>query len=303
MKQQCLEVKNITFAYKKKKPVLKAVGLTFEAGKITALLGNNGSGKTTLLRIIAGITRQCSGSLIHNGMEITPQNLLDYKRTVAYMPELLQLYPNMTAYNALKFLADLRCCPENAVMDTIEKVGLEDHYKKRVRSLSKGLKQRLNLAQAIIANPKIIIFDEPANGFDCLGTRNFYDIIKELAAKGAVVIFTTHLLSEMSSNVDNIAIMKAGQIIKFGTVFEFEGQKGSYRSGVVLYLDRDMTQEHLSALGVERVKCLRPNILSVDIAPDRLDDFIVNLKQRDFNIKNISFKKNIFEQNLESYLL
>ncbi len=220
MMHNCLDVNDLTFAYNKEKLILNGVNLQFEAGKITALLGNNGCGKTTLLRILCGITCQNSGSIVYNGVEITKDNLLSYKRKLSYMPESLQLYPDMKVYEVLRFISALKNHPKSMLMETIEKVGLNEHYKKPVRALSKGLKQRLNLAQAILGNPKIIIFDEPSNGFDYSGVRSFYTILKRLAGDGAVVILTTHLLSELLDNVDNVAIMSQGEIVKSGPISE-----------------------------------------------------------------------------------
>ena len=202
-----LAVNNLTFAYNRKVPILNGINLMFEPGKITALLGINGSGKTTLLRILAGITHANSGEIIYGKLDVNKNNVLEYKGYISYMPELLQLYPNMTTYNVLAFLAQLKNCSKQEVMQTFKKVGLETDYQKKVQSLSKGLKQRLNLAQALLGKPKIIICDEPSNGFDCDGVKIFYSLLRELADQGAIVIITTHLFSELFSHVDNIPIL------------------------------------------------------------------------------------------------
>ena len=302
MSQHLLTIDNVTFAYKKNNPVLKGINLSFEEGKITALLGNNGCGKTTLLRILAGITTADSGSFSYDGLNIDKHTVIEYKRNIGYMPEMLQLYPSMVAYKALAFFAKLRNCPKERVMETIKKVGLIDHYKKTVQSLSKGLKQRLNLAQAIISNPSIIIFDEPSNGFDCAGVQNFYLILKELANKGAIVIITTHLFSDLFSRVDNIAIMGEGKIIKFGSVYDLQEQEHNYLSHVVFSLDRTIEPKVLETIKYP-LQLIRPNLLSVDILPNQIEDLILKLNQTDIHFTDMSFKRNSFEQNLEGFLL
>lgn len=300
-----LTIKNITFAYKRKVPILKGISLSFEKGKITALLGNNGSGKTTLLRIIAGITQQNSGNLILNGVSVNKKNIIEYKKSIGYMPETLQMYPTMTTTDVLVFFARLRGIEVRNVSEVIDRVGLAPHAKKPTKDLSKGLKQRLNLAQAIIGRPKLIILDEPSNGFDYVGMHMFYKVIKRLASDGTLVIITTHLLSELSGNVDNVAVMKDGEIVKSGSMDEIYLENGSVQQNVVFCLDKNIESSQLSSLKQKyaHLVMLYPHVVSVDLPANRVDNLIVDVKEIGLNVSNLYFTKSVVEKTLEDCLV
>ncbi|QQG46857.1 MAG: ABC transporter ATP-binding protein [Candidatus Azosocius agrarius] len=210
-----LFLNNLNFSYKVNKNILDNLNITFQSGKITALLGINGSGKTTLLKILCGIIRHYSGTIVFNNNIINDSNFIEYKKLVGYMPELLQLYSNMTVIEVLEYLSILKNkFISFNVVDILIKVGLEEHYKKKVKELSKGMKQKLNLAQAIVNNPKIVLFDEPSNGFDCNSILMFYRILRQLSDNGSIVILSTHHVNEIYSNVDNVVVLSHGKISK-----------------------------------------------------------------------------------------
>lgn len=212
-----LTIENIKFSYKTGQNVLHNINAHFESGKITALLGNNGSGKTTLLKILSYIFTPQSGQVFLRGKPINRENLLNYKKLVGFMPELLQLYPEMRVIDALNFLAHLKECERHTVMETLEKVDLCSQAKVKIKRLSKGMKQRLNLAQAIVNSPQMVILDEPSNGLDYSGMIRFYGILRQLADEGAMVLISTHQLTEVLAHVDKIIILSHGKIVKQGS--------------------------------------------------------------------------------------
>ncbi|HIH2763606.1 MAG TPA: ATP-binding cassette domain-containing protein [Candidatus Azoamicus sp.] len=159
-----LKLKNVSFSYKKNNFILKNLNANFNSGEIIALLGINGSGKTTLFKILTGIYKAHEGCVLYNDNQITEKNIIDFKAILGFMPEYLQLYKNMTVRNVLKLLSDLKGYENSNIEEILNSVFLLEHANKKVKALSKGMKQRLNLAQAIIGNPKIILFDEPSNG-------------------------------------------------------------------------------------------------------------------------------------------
>ena len=209
-----LEVEDVSFAYARQVAVLDGVSATFEGGKITVLLGNNGSGKTTLLRILAAIASPDSGRVLFDGCPLTRGSIPDYKRMIGFMPELLQMYPEARVADLLGFFCALKRIDESAVPKTLERVGLAARARTRVNTLSKGMKQRLNLAQAILGRPKVVILDEPTNGFDYASVTSFYPILRGLAREGAIVILSNHQLAELRGNVDRIVLMAQGRITK-----------------------------------------------------------------------------------------
>lgn len=214
VKTNNLILKNISFYYKKEKFIINDLTTTFEGGKIIALLGINGSGKTTLFKILTGIFDPLKGDLIYNNIIITKKNIMQYKSNIGFMPEFLYLYKNMYIKDVLKLLGDLKGYDKFDINNILKTVFLLEHANKKVKALSKGMKQRLNLAQAIIGNPKIILFDEPSNGFDCGSISMFYKILRNLAQNGTIVLISSHHLTEIYGNVDKVLILSDGKIIK-----------------------------------------------------------------------------------------
>ncbi|HFL8794743.1 MAG TPA: ABC transporter ATP-binding protein [Candidatus Azosocius sp. HAIN] len=233
-----LSLNNIYFSYKvNSNVVLNDVNVSFQGGKVTALLGINGSGKTTLLKILCGIIKNYDGSIIFNNNIIDNINFIKYKKVVGYMPEFLQFYPDMKVIEVLRYFNFLKGNFDNStIVDILITVGLKNHYEKKVKELSKGMKQKLNLAQAIVNNPSIVLFDEPSNGFDCDSILMFYRILKRLANNGSIVILSTHHISEVYNNVDNVVILSHGKISKEFNINELynNNKKNIY---ICFYLD------------------------------------------------------------------
>lgn len=300
----CLVIKDITFAYRKNIPILKGVSATFKKGKITALLGNNGSGKTTLLRILAGITHPNSGYLIFNNEIINESNITQYKKAIGFMPELLQMYPEVHVTEVLTFFARLKGKGHQSITKILERVGLKEHAYKRVRALSKGMKQRLNLAQAIINSPEIIIFDEPSNGFDCSSVIVFYDILKELAERGAVVILSNHQLSELQSNVDTITVLSDGQIIKEVDVEEYMIGSSMKTKRVWLYFSRVIEEDELKLLNTHypNMAPVDKHVLMGDVDKEKISDLIVFAKEKNLQLANIRVESRELEELLGGHV-
>lgn len=300
-----LETQNITFAYKKHIQVLKGIDITFKQGEITALLGNNGCGKTTLLRIIAGITHQDSGYLNFNGKTISNQNIQQYKQSIGFMPEILQLYPEMKTREVLTFFSQMKGFNKHSVTEILDLVGLTPHASKTVKALSKGLKQRLNLAQAIIADPKVLIFDEPSNGFDCLGVKNFYNILKKKAKDGAIVIITTHQLAELKGAVDKIAILKEGAIVKHGTIEDFSFEGDLVNKSIWIHLDNPVKSSQIEFLE-KKYQCVSlagDRVIRAAVNKAHIVDLITECKEKGFSINNLRIEANALEETIEEYLV
>jgi len=253
-----LEIEGIEFAYRKGEPVLRGVSCVFPSGELTALLGNNGSGKTTLLKILVGIQPPDSGSVRFEGQPVFNGNRSGYQQQVGFMPESLLLYPEMRAGAALAFLARLKRVDSSEVVGALRKVGLEAHATQKIGNFSKGMKQRLNLAQAILGEPRVVVLDEPSNGFDVDGVGIFYETVRELLERGVVVVLSSHLFSEIQGRVDRVALLAGGEVLKQGRIDDLLDDLGGRTKAVWLHFEQPVNESECAALsaispGLKRV--------------------------------------------------
>jgi ABC-2 type transport system ATP-binding protein len=189
--------------------------LTFNAekGEILGFLGPNGAGKTTTMRILTGFMPPTSGKVEVAGFDVVDQSL-EVRRRVGYMPETVPLYPDMTVFDYLKFMADLRHLKdgEDRVDDVLEKVHLEDRADGYIGNLSKGMRQRVGLAQAMLHGPDVLILDEPTIGLDPAQIIEFRHLIRELGRQHTVLL-STHILSEAQQVCNRVLIINKGRIV------------------------------------------------------------------------------------------
>ncbi len=207
-----LELNDIYFYYNKTKLILNNICVVFSSSIITSILGINGSGKTTLFKILSGIYKPNKGFIIYNDVLINDNNLINYKYNVGFMPEFLYLYRNMKVKDVLLLLSKLKKCENVNIYDILDIVHLNNYSNCKVGDLSKGLKQRLNLGQAIIGNPDIIILDEPTSGFDYKSIKVFYSILRQISNLGSIILLSNHNLGEVYNNVDKVLVLSNGNI-------------------------------------------------------------------------------------------
>ncbi len=190
-------------------------GLNFEArqGEIIGFLGPNGAGKTTTMRMLTGYMPPTSGTASVAGYDIVTESISVRKR-VGYLPETVPLYSDMTLYEYLSFFAKIRQLPdsEKNIIETLEKVGLQDRAKGYVGNLSKGMRQRIGLAQAILHKPEVLILDEPTIGLDPAQIIEVRNLVRDMG-KERTVLLSTHILSEAQQLCDRILIINKGQIV------------------------------------------------------------------------------------------
>ncbi len=209
-----IEVKNLTKVYGNHTAV-KNVSFTIEDGHIYGFLGPNGAGKSTTMNIITGCLSATDGEIIVNGFDIfdEPQKA---KKSIGYLPEIPPLYTDMTPYEYLMFVAEAKGVSANQrypqVREVMEITGLEDYSNRIIKNLSKGYKQRVGIAQAMLGNPDIIILDEPTVGLDPKQIIEIRELIRELG-KIKTVILSSHILAEISSVCDRIIIISRGEIV------------------------------------------------------------------------------------------
>lgn len=196
--------------------------ISFKAreGQIVGFLGPNGAGKTTTMRILTGYMPPTSGKAVIAGYDVSADSI-DARQQIGYLPETVPLYPDMTVLGYVKFMAELRGLPQKkqAAMAALEKVGLTHRANSLVRSISKGMRQRLGLAQAIVHNPPVLILDEPTIGLDPQQVREVRQLIRDLA-QNHTVLFSTHILSEAEQLCDDVIIIHQGKILAQGSPVE-----------------------------------------------------------------------------------
>jgi len=200
---------------------LNNISLEVREGEALGLVGPNGSGKTTILKIILGILRPTSGTVVFRDRKLSERDWKEFKRSVGYMPERVSFYDNLTGKETLKLFAGIKGADKNRTHEFTSRILPEDLLRRKVGTYSKGMRQRLNLAQALVSDPGILVLDEPTSGLDPVAIREFYDILEEVrSAKKLTVILSSHILAEIEDKIDRVAIMKNGSLKAIGRLEE-----------------------------------------------------------------------------------
>ena len=210
-----IEVQNLTKNYKDFCAV-NNISMTIRKGEILGLLGPNGAGKTTTLRMLTGYFRPNSGTITIKGLKM-PEDAIQIKSLIGYLPESAPLYHNMLVYDYLEYVAKIKGIDDKEArfdrfLQLSDICGLSSIMDKPIANLSKGLKQRVGLAHAMMTDPEILILDEPTSGLDPNQIAEIRDIIKAIG-KEKTIIFSTHILSEAEATCDRIAIIHNGKMV------------------------------------------------------------------------------------------
>jgi Cu-processing system ATP-binding protein len=189
---------------------ISGVSLTVRAGERIALLGHNGAGKTTLMKLVLGLTPLDGGRISVFGA--TPGDRAA-RRLSAYLPESVAFNKVLTGREQLRLFASLSGEPVNIVDPLLDRVGLAEAGRRRIGTWSKGMRQRLGLAQALIGRPRLALLDEPTSGLDPISRHEFYAIVDEMVAAGTAVLISSHALTELEARTDRIAILRDGHLV------------------------------------------------------------------------------------------
>jgi Cu-processing system ATP-binding protein len=199
---------------------LQNLTLSVGAGESLALLGHNGAGKTTLMKLILGLLRPDAGQVRILGVDPVGKGADTARCFLGYLPENIAFYPSLTGAETLAFYARLKHHPVSDCARILDRVGLAGAAGKRVGAYSKGMRQRLGLAQTLIGSPKVMLLDEPTTGLDPELRNGFYEIVRHLEEQGVSVILSSHALTELEAHTSKIAILRNGVLIAAGTLPE-----------------------------------------------------------------------------------
>lgn len=194
------------------------IDLHVARGEILGLIGHNGAGKSTLFKMILGLTPATSGEIRVGGSRVLGRDFRAARRHLGYLPENVVLYDNLNGLETLHFFARLKGAPLAQCPALLEQVGLAHAGKRPVREYSKGMRQRLGFAQALLGEPQVLLLDEPTNGLDPQAIRDFYATLRGLQARGVTIVITSHILAELQERVDRLAILASGRLQALGSV-------------------------------------------------------------------------------------
>jgi len=229
-------IDGLTKQYPKVRAV-DGISLTVQAGEIFSLLGHNGAGKTTTIKMLTGRARPTSGRAQVLGFDVATQRDR-IKPLINLVAEEQNLYERMSGRENLAFFARLYGAPDSIVGELMETVGLVDAAKRRVKTYSNGMKQRLLVARALVNQPRVLFLDEPTAGLDPISARQVRDLVKSLSRSGTTVFLTTHYMEEADELSDHVAFMAGGRIVAFDTPRELKLRYGN-RTATVLLRSRE----------------------------------------------------------------
>lgn len=257
-----IEVKNVT----KKYGNFTAVdNITFNVkdGEVVGLLGQNGAGKSTTMNMITGFIEPTEGTIIVNGFDIMKKSL-KAKKQIGYMPENVPLYPELTVKEFVSYMAELKLVGrkerKQEVENAIKETGLEEVKNKLIRNLSRGYKQRVSMAGALVGNPEVLILDEPTVGLDPKQIIEIRNLIKNLGKKHTVIL-SSHILSEISQICERVVILNKGKIVAIDTPENLEEKTKEQN---VLFVTVEDKEEKMSSLkekitDIEKLEMIKDN--------------------------------------------
>ncbi|APD05682.1 ABC-2 type transport system ATP-binding protein [Flavobacteriaceae bacterium UJ101] len=199
--------------------------ISFEAKGIVALLGPNGAGKSSLMKILTTFSNKTSGEVIVSGIDVS-KNPEEIKKKVGYLPEHNPLYLDLYVKEYLEYVAGIRKIPKSYVKDIVEKTSLSLEQHKKIKMLSKGYRQRVGLAQAMIHNPDVLILDEPTTGLDPNQILEIRNLIKNFG-KDKTILISTHIMQEVEAICDQVLILNKGILLKNTSLEEIRQEYGS----------------------------------------------------------------------------
>jgi ABC-2 type transport system ATP-binding protein len=287
-----IEIKNLVKQYGKIE-ALKGVTLSVQKGEIFGLLGQNGAGKTTMVKILLGITKSSFGEASLLG---APAGTPNVRTRVGYLPEDHRFPDYHSGYSLLDFYGSLLGVSARDKRQRIEEmldlVGLKSRMNYKIRTYSKGMKQRLGIAQALFHDPEVIFLDEPTDGVDPIGRREIRDLLHQLKEEGKTIFLNSHLLGEVELITDRVAILDRGELIRQGTTKELTQQQGLYVIG--LAAGQTFPREEVAQLGSEVTR--NGDLWEVALKDGQAIDAVIDLlRARGLSLRHLTEKRQTLE--------
>jgi ABC-2 type transport system ATP-binding protein len=295
-----IEVENLTKIYKgpKANGEIKALdnfSLSVSKGEIFGLLGANGAGKTTLIKVLLGIVHPTFGSAKIFGKDITDFSV---RSKIGFLPESHKFPTYLTAEEVLYYFAELSGVEKNVIKQRAAKylslVRIEKWKKTKVKQFSKGMMQRLGLAQAMMNDPELIFLDEPTDGIDPLGRKEIRDILSELKEDGKTIFLNSHLLSEVEMISTTVGIMKTGKLLQYGKVEDLTTDKEVYIIETATPVNTGLLPSSFDNISI---KVESPVKIIVNVKDSLELNFVIDhFRKNGVIIKNVSQKKETLEE-------
>ena len=290
-----IKVKKLSKLYGTQK-ALTEVSFEINKGEIVGFLGPNGAGKSTLMKILSGYIPQTNGDAKICNLDIN-ENSIETRSRIGYLPEHNPLYLDMYVKEYLEFVANIYNVNHKYIDEMIKKTGLIKEQHKLIGSLSKGYRQRVGLAQALIHNPEVLILDEPTTGLDPNQLIEIRSLIKEVGREKTVLL-STHIMQEVEAICDRVIIINKGQIVANKTIIELQKSKGN-RKIITVEFDKKAVKKELMKIGnVLEAKELKGN--KYQIFSDSKFDLRPAIFEFAVNNKLTVLQMNMEEQKLES---
>ncbi|MGM0509952.1 MAG: ATP-binding cassette domain-containing protein [Thermoplasmatota archaeon] len=274
---------------------LKGLDLSVEEGEIYGFLGPNGAGKTTAIKVMMGLIKPDKGEIRVNGMDVTEEDIRVRKK-LGYLPENVSFYRGMSVEENLAFYCDLKGCSHEVIDVLLEEFDLASDKGKKASQLSKGMTQRLGLAQTLIGDPDVLILDEPTSGLDPEIRRWVKDKIMELRESGKTVLLSSHVLSEVQELCDKVGVISEGKMLAQDPM-EILGERLDLDHRVIFELsDRKRALEEVKKLdNVERPR-IEEGKLVVYCSGGNKMEVIKYLLEKGFEVTNFSVKEPDLEE-------
>ncbi len=280
---KALQVENLHKTFKDFQ-ALNGIEFSIDAGQCLGLLGTNGAGKSTTIKIITGQISATSGQVKIFGYS-PDKNLKEVHALIGLVPEGQSLYEEISVFENIDFFRGIHDLPKEKTFEILNRLDLEDKSKTKVKDLSKGLRQRVLIARAIIHAPKLLLLDEPTSGLDPGSSENIYKVLNELKSKGATILLTTHLMNDVERLCDQIVFINKGLVVAQGSPQEL---KDRYRKNEMHVISQNIhsheKRNHLISMDKDHLQELvtiseTDRIISIKTDEPKLEDIFIHLTE------------------------